>query len=422
MNLKNHHKMIFFTGNSMKFKYLLLPYIFLVINCTSSNIHKPQNNLNNQFKINNTYLNNKPEILKKNYRDLYLSSKKDKTLFNLILGLKAFANGYYNEATFAFDDALNSIETIYGNNENALKARSLWYEEKEKDFKGEPYERVMAYFYRGLISFIQKDYENARTLFKSGIIQDAFAEEEQNRCDFALMLLFEGLSSKLMGDNYLAQLAFDELKKIRPDLKLPDNFNFILIAETGKSPRKVADGVGHGELKYRRGRNFKDVTTFVNIDNSGFQPLYPVEDIYWQAATRGGRAVDKILEGKVIFKKKNAKIGSTLSEISTNAIVMAPLFENSAALRNTGAVLGIFGAIYSMRAIKAKPHADIRFWNNLPDSVHIFIGKLNDGSHSLKIKFKDINNNFIENIQKEKNIIIKNNNLNITWVASRNFN
>ena len=45
----------------------------------------------------------------------------------------------------------------------------------------------MAYYYRGVLYLRDGDYENARASFKGGMLQDGFAEEEQNRSDFALL-------------------------------------------------------------------------------------------------------------------------------------------------------------------------------------------------------------------------------------------
>ena len=90
-----------------------------------------------------------------------------------------------------------------------------------KHFKGEPYERAMSYYYRGLLYMLEEDYENARACFKAGIIQDAFAEENQNRCDFALLLFLEAFCSLKLGDQELAKAALEEMKKLRPDLAHP---------------------------------------------------------------------------------------------------------------------------------------------------------------------------------------------------------
>ena len=164
------------------------------------------------------YLENKPEELKPGFRAILEEGKRNYVLNNMRVGVDALKLGYRDIAKQCFDNALNYIEAVFANNETAKKARSLWYEEGMKDFKGEPYERVMAYYYRGLLYMMDRDYENARSCFKAGIIQDAFAEESQYRCDFALLLFLQGYCSQKLGAYQLATAAFKELRKLRPDL------------------------------------------------------------------------------------------------------------------------------------------------------------------------------------------------------------
>ncbi|MFP3441488.1 hypothetical protein R0K18_27540, partial [Pantoea sp. SIMBA_133] len=92
---------------------------------------------------------------------------------------KAYRAGYRQEAKNTLTQARLEIENVYADSDAARKARSIWYEEAEKDFKGEPYERAMVYLYLGLIYLEEGDYGNARASFLAGLLQDAFAEEEQ---------------------------------------------------------------------------------------------------------------------------------------------------------------------------------------------------------------------------------------------------
>ncbi len=319
-----------------------------------------------------SYLSDKPAALHSTYAKVLKEGKRNQVLNLVDAAIAAIRIGEYKLAAHTLDQALTDIEAVYANNETATQARSLWYEEGGKDFKGEPYERVMTYYYRGLLYMIEGDYENARACFKTGTIQDAFAEESQYQCDFALMYFLEGWCSQLLGDMQLATEAYAEVSKLRPDFVPPSpQDNLLAVIETGSSPRKVADGVGHAELKYRRGKNIQEHRAWLSV-NGQLARAYPIEDIFYQAATRGGRGIDKILEGQAVFLKQGMDIGTTLTDISSTTILASTLLNSSGNMAEVGAVIGGVGGIVTLVAINAKPHADTRYLHNLPDMVHIF--------------------------------------------------
>lgn len=319
-----------------------------------------------------SYVADKPPQLRPFYEKVAREGRQNLVLNQMEAGLAAMELGEFGLAEESFDSALTGIETVYANNDQAKKARSLWYEEGMKDFKGEPYERAMAYYYRGLLYMMRGDFENARACFKSGVMQDAFAEEEQNRCDFALLIFLEGWASQCLGDRQMAAAAYREVKRLRPDFQPPGlQDNLLIIVETGTSPRKVADGVGHYELKYRRGRDFSEARVGLNSGRRSIK-MYPIEDVFWQASTRGGRQVDKVLKGQVVFRQTNEQMGTVLTEVSQEAMIASPHFDDHEEdVRNAAAALGILGAAQMAIAVKVRPRADTRYWDNLPDAVHI---------------------------------------------------
>ncbi len=352
------------------------------------------------------YLADKPEELKPGFRAILEDGQRNYVLNNMQLGVEALKLGYTEIAEKCFDDALKYIEAVFADNEKAKKARSLWYEEGMKDFKGEPYERAMSYYYRGLLYMLDEDYENARACFKAGIIQDAFAEENQNRCDFALLLFLEAFCSLKLGDQELAKAALEEMKKLRPDLSHPDaKSNVLILVETGASPRKLADGLGHSELKFFRGRNIKEKQVVLYVGDSKIKS-YPIEDVAWQAMTRGGRPVDKIVKGQVEFRKKHEKIGSTLTDISSNLLLADPVMPNSDTMGAIGAALGIFGVAEMAMASRTRIHADTRYWNNLPDTVHISNLDLSKGSFKLKIHYLNEKGAMVSEDQHKTTLVV----------------
>ena len=359
-----------------------------------------------------SYLADKPMKLRTGFRAILEEGKRNYVLNNMRTGIDALRLGYCDIAKACFDNALVYIEAVFADNEKAKKARSLWYEEGMKDFKGEPYERAMVYYYRGLLYMMDKDLENARACFKSGVIQDAFAEENQYRCDFALLLFLEGYCSLLLGDQHMANAAFNEVKKIRPDFNLPiaDN-NLLIIVETGPSPRKLADGIGHGELKFFRGRNVSIKRVSLNINDKKII-YYPIEDIAWQAMTRGGRPVDKIIKGQVLFRKSHEKSGTALTQASSNIFLYSSLSPQSNTLSGMGVALGIFGVAEMALAARTRTHADTRYWDNLPDTVHIACLKLDPGSYKLRTAYLNAAG---KKVSEDVEQIVKKNTITILW-------
>ena len=76
---------------------------------------------------------------------------KDKLLWQYRTALAALRRGLHDEAKALLDDSLLTIGGVSANDKEARRARGYFSEESRKSFRGEPYERVMAYYYRGLL-------------------------------------------------------------------------------------------------------------------------------------------------------------------------------------------------------------------------------------------------------------------------------
>src|SRR6185503_17727575 len=106
------------------------------------------------------------------------SQKRDRTLWEYRTAATAMRRGEFGEAKQWLDDALLTLGGIYGPDKDARKARSYFASEAKKTFIGEPYERVMAYYYRGILYWIDGELDNARACFRSGEIMDSDAENK----------------------------------------------------------------------------------------------------------------------------------------------------------------------------------------------------------------------------------------------------
>jgi tetratricopeptide (TPR) repeat protein len=312
---------------------------------------------------------------------------QDRPLYTLQAGLAAFAEGQRDQSAGLFDNALNGIEAMYANTESAARARSLWYEEGAKEFKGEPYERAMAYYYRGLLYLGAGDYENARASFRSGQLQDAFAEEDQNRSDFAVLMLLEGWASQLNGDAGMARDSYAELAALRPKLPAPGSgANVLVVAELAGSPRKLSDGIENSEIVYRRPKRTPERHASLTI---GGKPLALdlVEDVYYQAATRGGRPIDSVIRGKARFASTTGEIGSVLAGVASEGSLIAAA-NGGGGGRALGAVAAA-GAVLSLFSANVKPRADVRYWANLPETLHVAALRFDGDLNAVQVSLTD---------------------------------
>lgn len=315
------------------------------------------------------FLANKPEKLRPLLSTLYLGGERNAVLNLDRVGLAAMEAGEWTIAEHAFDMALTRIEAVYKKNVQAEQAKSLFKNEARKDFKGEPYERAMSYYYRGLLYLRVADFDNARASFLAALFQDSINMDGDRGQDFASMNYLAGWASRCAGDAGDAREQFDRATKTNAALVAPaTDANTLLVAELGYGPVK-AKGGAKGELLEFKSHTL-DVENQLELrDASGtFQPvLKPVEasSLVYQATERDGRKMDGVLKGKAQTK--------AALEASSQAMMQAAMMQN-----NSGGMLGgmLGGAMLGLFAGAAHVEADTRQWDSLPSRIMIQTQKM----------------------------------------------
>jgi len=68
---------------------------------------------------------------------------------------------------------------------------------------------------------------------------------------------------------------------------------------------------------------------------------------------------------------------------------------------------------------RTRVEADTRYWNNLPDAVHIASLKLNPGKHTVSIDFLKENGAAIDELKKTLEIDVPGDGSILVWIRSR---
>ena len=340
------------------------------------------------------------------YERLYIEGERNATLNFQRIGLAALAAGHLDVAEKSFDAATLRIDQIYADNPEAQQAKSLWTAEKIKDYKGEPYERAMAYFYRGLAYAARSDYQNARAMFKQADYQDTVAEAEQYAGDFGLMPYMAGWASYCDGNaalaqDYLQMAAKGDASYASVQVEQP----VLVLFETGRAPFKYGAGK-HGEaLKWQphalprqtvkaicEPGAAKEGDTHQEGGTKGDANCLPGSlmqgaDLGYQATTRGGRPLDAVLDGKAAFKDNAQDVANVAGTVGAVGMDVAMMTGNSD-MAGLGALGMLVGMVAQGVSASTKAQADIRDWEQLPGAVWLATAptKLEGGSLTAQVE------------------------------------
>jgi hypothetical protein len=320
---------------------------------------------------------------------------RDRVLWQYRLAVAAMRQGKFDVAKQNLDDALLTLGGIYGKDADAKKARSYFHAEAKKTFIGEPYERSMAYIYRGIIYWMDGEADNARACFRSAEFEDSDAEQRQYAGDWVLPDYLDGLiTTKLGGD------GSDAFKRAQADakgVKLPPynlNANAIIFVEFGPGPTKYATGQYGEELRFSTAPS---PVTSAELNVDAFRiPIAPTDDVAFQATTRGGRVMDHILGNKAVFKSATDTAGNValIGGLATAAA------SNNRTAQEVGLGIALAGLVSKVVSAATVPAADTRSWENLPRYLSFATVPLPPGQHLATIQFLDASGQVHPNLTK----------------------
>lgn len=326
------------------------------------------------------------DILVDGPRHIAEGPARDRVLWQYRTAAAAMRQGRFDLARSLLDDALLTLQGIHGPNPEARRARGLFRPESVKPFIGEPYERSMAYIYRGILYWRDGELDNARACFRSAQFEDSDAAEHTYAGDWVLPDYLDALATAKLGGD-----PSDALRRARQNVRgatlppLDPGVNTLLFLEFGPGPTKYAAGEYGEQLRFR--------TTPSPIRSARVRigelviPAAPVDDLNWQATTRGGRVMDHILGNKAVFKQATDTAGD--AAIIGGAILATAGQGRKSAVDEAGAALLLAGLASKLVAAATKPQADTRAWDNLPQFLTFVQLRLPPGEHTATVEFLD---------------------------------
>lgn len=315
--------------------------------------------------------------------------KKDRVLWDYRIAASAMRLGRFDEAKAKLDDAILTMGGIIANSADAKRARSLFSAESTKTFIGEPYERAMAYYYRGILYWRDGEPDNARACFRSAEFVDSDAESDAYKGDYVLCDYLDGYVTALLGGDGSDARARAERNRQRPMPPYDLKANVFCFVEYGRGPRKYGGGEYGEQLRFQVADS---PAHYARLTVEGHtHELPPYDDLNFQATTRGGRVMDYILGHKAVFKQGAdtvGNIGLVGAAAASGGIYRRDGSKNHGA-ENATVALAAIGLIGKLAAAATTPHADIRTWDNLPQRLSFAALRLAPGEHRGALEFLD---------------------------------
>lgn len=341
---------------------------------------------------------------------LAVAPPRDRVLWHYRVGATALRRGDSDEAARQLDDALAQVRGTLSaaGDVEAARSRRMFRSEAVKPFVGEPYERVMAAFYRGLLYWRQGEPDNARALFRDGAFIDSDNENREYAGDWVLLDYLDGLATVKLGGDGSEALARARANAKHP---LPDydpEANVLVVVEFGRGPRKYAAGDYGEQLKFAAEPSRLTGATLTVGGQAVALPAY--DDVSFQATTRGGRVMDHILGNKAVFKGGadvvgDAALAAAIIVASDDSHSRRPppktkeeldQLRTEARERDQAAVvLAAIGIFSKIASAATQSSADTRTWDNLPQYLSFTALNLPPGEHEAELAFQDVSGNTV---------------------------
>lgn len=233
--------------------------------------------------------------------------------------------------------------------------------EDYRTYRGQPYERATAYFYRGLCHYELGHYEQALAAFKSALAKDqeTLNDDQKTRMDYLAGYFMQAQCLSALGEHQEAEAVLASARVIFPQHPLlavdRPKGNLIVVAGVGQGPWKMQGAFW--TVKFMAGQVPEgEYSLSANTKSAG--TLYEATDLLVQAdSNKAGGAT-------------GAAIGRGIAKESVNLVFSA--------------LIGRDAGIHEKR--------DLRAWSGMPRKLYIGSFDLPPGLHTLTFTISDNDN------------------------------
>jgi len=295
------------------------------------------------------------ESIVKYHKPVVPPGHKDYALHELQRGLLFLELGDYLDADMRFANACKVMSQVAGD-EDRETAAVVWAE-SSKTYRGEPYERATAYFYRGLCHYRMKDYSGALAAFRRSLACDAETrtKEQKHLEDFTISHFMAAMCYWQLGeqDNAAASLGMVRARgPASPDLSVKQlDKNFVAVIAIGQGPYLRPSKIDASIKRIDCGPcHEKRVEVFV--DGKKYGDAVEVMDLFVQAKSQDWGEMDSVRIGKRVLQEVVSHI-----------------------------------PFVGMAANLIRSEADFRCWWGLPRKYYVFAADAPPGVHTVALKF-----------------------------------
>lgn len=343
-------------------------------------------------------------------RELADGAAENEGLVQNVAGQAQLFQGRIADARRSFAVAYQVMGTWATAGSEVYKA--IFGNESSKTWRGDPYERGMNAVYLALCDLWSGEPDNARACLINGIMADAESGAEgaegaaaRVKEDNALLFWMAGRMGRLAGSSDVEQNFADARQAhefalanhargdaANPVLASPAAGNLVVLVECGLGPEKYAKGMGDPIARFRE-RTDAAVRAEVWVDGRPVGPAHVLADVFYQATTRGGTAMEGIRKGKAVLK-----IGAAVAGVETLKYAARERDSQRAAVAAAAA-----GAFFLV-AWLVSSDADIRHWPTLPSTVGAAVTTLPPGDHRLVVEFFDASGNTLHSLRQQATV------------------